>query len=92
MPRRNVGLQSAKRCNARRSIFLFEFMLTYTEMEDNMTKKQFLAGLAAEVLYRLQVATAGRCGGFGLYNALWRVYTAEYTIRRGGLRWDIKHG
>lgn len=52
-----------------------------------MTKKQFLAGFAAEVLYRLQMATGGRCGGFGLYNILWRVYTAEYTIKRGGLDW-----
>uniref|UniRef100_A0A6M3L8R5 Uncharacterized protein n=1 Tax=viral metagenome TaxID=1070528 RepID=A0A6M3L8R5_9ZZZZ len=49
-----------------------------------MKLKHILAWALCTPLYRLQFATGGRCGGFGLYGALWRVYTDNYNVSRSG--------
>lgn len=54
-----------------------------------MTKKQFLAGIATHIIFRIQMATSGRIGFYNLHGKLWEVYTDNSKILRSGFLCDI---
>ena len=56
-----------------------------------MTIRMLLAGIAMNAVLKLQYATRGKCGGFGLHSKLWQIYTNDYqTPRTGYIREDWK--